>query len=988
MSLEPRSFVLGYLAAAVEMLESRVWFRMGNELNRLGGYIEFDQHARLISAVFPGKLDQSVILATFDGLIRQGAVEIEYRSNKSTYYGQELVVGSRCILEASQAKPAVTKAVETWLQELFSNAKFAALYSLAVKDTYPDNLLQTVAPEEFARLRSSGLIGRWCVEEPSGIARRKVLAFRSGTPLAKIVGQAVTGEAAVKAAGEMKEKVSQLPTNQKRLLSVISRFGHLTVGKGIGQQYSSQPGSNQQALAALFSDIEVTKDSILAIAGWDTGLTHQEIDEAYEQLLQKGYLVKVRHIVYGGIYRDDVVPILKEPDTGTSTVDVKPYVDYWLKEDITQIQLLDEVLSRQKPNRLSVKESEVVSFSRLTENTPPKEVPGIYICTSEGVTINPSVRGRLREEIDKVKLEMAKSLYSRLPSLKKRYEEDPLYAVQEEPSKQRVRIYAPKASYLIMTEAWLNSKQIEEVRALSSQVDHTLLFIVHQKQIWVKEVLKPQPPIPNLGIAYVSQQNILLDSTDKSVFEDIINDIRLDRKASLDQKTLLPPEKTVTVENAAPEVTPTQMSTTSLETPSATPATIATPDPISVAAPVAASKPVSRPPSISSTSSAGKMILGQLVEIEDLQYVVADSGLDRGQKRDSLKPVGDFLLPIEVMATHTAIFGANQGGKTTTTKRLIAELSRLKIPVLIIDWHSEYTDLTRRLGGSILVPPTALVKPQDDEIPLTWNILDPRFYAMQLNEEVLEDYIGLVVNMLSMKQIMNLTEPMKSAMTNALRNAYSLTDISNGKFPTFDDIRKALEGLPLQTGTLDALIRRLNIMTAGTLGSIFCDQTSFNPSVLFNKNVCIKMNHLTEDFDYAVGLLTFFILRQAASYFKTLGEAPHDHPLRHVVVIDEAPAVLRSYSDVQKLLGRMLEELRKFGEGVIIVARNTDIPKIVLRETNQKIVHKLQLPQDIDGAAEMLGIKPQKDIIADLPPGVCFLKSAGDKPKLVRISKP
>ncbi len=984
MYLEPRGLVLGYLASAVEILESRVWFKTGNELNRLGGYIEFDQHARLISAALPGQIDYSTIMAIFDSLIKQGAIEIEYRSNKATYYGQELILGSRYIMEANQAKPAVAKAIEKWLQESFSNTRFAALYSLAVKDTYPDNLLQTIAPEEFSRLRSSGLIGRWYVEEPSGTARRKILNFKSGTPLARIVNLAVTGDAAVKAACEMKEKVSQLPTDQKRLLSVIGRFGHLTVDKGIGQRYSNQPGSNQQTLAAHYAAIEITKDSILAIAAWDTGLTHQAINEAYEQLLQKGYLVKMRHNVYGGIYRDDVVPVLKEPDTGPSNMEVKPYIDYWLKEDITQIQLLDELLSRQKPNRLSVKESEVASFSRLTENTPPKEVPGIYIYTSEGVTINPNVRSKLREEIDKVKHEIAKTFYSKLPSLKKRYAQDPLYAVQEEPSKHHLRIYAPNdASYLIMTEAWLNSKQLEEVKTLSSQVDHTLLFIVHQKQIWVKEILKSQPAIPNLGIAYVSQQNLLFDSTGENAFEDIITDILADHRVSVDHRIPLPAERTVTTENIKPEAAPAPLPPQP-EPPSTPSPALAS----SSSSTTTASKSASHLPSISATSSAGKMVLGQLVELEDLQYVVADSSLNRDQKRDSLQPIGDFHLPIEVMATHTAIFGANQGGKTTTTKRLIAELSRLKIPVLIIDWHSEYTDLTRRLGGSILVPPTALVKPQDDELPLTWNILDPRFYAAQLNDEVLEDYIGLVVNMLSMKQIMNLTEPMKSAMTNALRNAYSRTDISKGEFPTFDDIRAALEGLPLQTGTLDALIRRLNIMTAGTLGSIFCAQTSFNPSVLFNKNACIKMNHLTEDFDYAVGLLTFFILRQAASYFKTLGEAPHDRPLRHVVVIDEAPAVLRSYSDVQKLLGRMLEELRKFGEGVIIVARNTDIPKIVLRETNQKIVHKLQLPQDIDGAAEMLGIKPQKDIISDLPPGVCFLKSAGDKPKLIRISKP
>ena len=964
MSLETHDFMLGYLAAAIDIFESRVWYHLGNELNRLNGYIGLYQHANLISAILPIKIDPSTIISIFENLIKQGAINIEYRSVKMTYYGKELVVDSRYMEEAKQAKPIVLKTIDKWLQRTFSNTNFAATYYLAVMEIFPDNLLQTISPDEFNYISSSGLVGRWYIDETLGKPNRKNLMFKSDTPLRQLIDFALAKESVIKTSNEIKEKaLEQLPPDQRQLLSVINRFQYLTVGKSIDQGYLHQSSSAQQTWNEYYSNIEITKNSILAIAAWDIGLAYSEIDNAFEKLLQKGYLIKVKHNVYSGIYREDVLPIIRTPDIGTPNVEVKTYLDNWLQEDITQIQFLEEILSLQKPNRLSVKESEIISFSRLTENLPLKEIPGVYIQTAEGVTINPSIRDELRDEIEKIKSDIVNNYYSRLSSLKKRYKEDPLYAIQEEPNKHHLRIYTPKASYLIMVEAWLNSKQAEEAKILASQVDHALLLIIHQKQIWIKEILKNLSVMPNLEIAFVSKQNILFNSTTKSAFEDIIQDILIDYRISIVDKISLTSDKLVAI-GTKPEAV------------SKPP----TPKPIAI--------PISNLPDTFSNMSSGKMLLGQVVSIENLNRIVCDTNLNRNQKREKLEAVGDFLLPIDVMATHTAIFGANQGGKTTTTKRIITELSKLNIPVLIIDWHSEYADLIKRLGGVILVPPTALVKPQEDEVALTWNILDPRFYALQINEAVLEDYIGLVVNMLSLKQIMDLSEPMKSAMTNALRNAYGQIDISKDEFPTFDDVRRSIEGLPIQTGTLDALIRRLNNMTTGTLGSIFCEQTSFNPSVLFNRNVCIKMNHLTEDFDYAVGLLTFFILRQAASYFKTLGEAFHDKPLRHVMVIDEAPAVLRSYGDIQKLLGRMLEELRKFGEGVIVVARNTDIPKIVLRETNQKIVHKLQLPQDIDSAAEMLGLKLQKNIITDLPPGVCFFKSAGDKSELVRIFRP
>ena len=141
------------------------------------------------------------------------------------------------------------------------------------------------------------------------------------------------------------------------------------------------------------------------------------------------------------------------------------------------------------------------------------------------------------------------------------------------------------------------------------------------------------------------------------------------------------------------------------------------------------------------------------------------------------------------------------------------------------------------------------------------------------------------------------------------------------------------------------------------------------------------MNHLTEDFDYAVSLLTFFILRQLMSHFKKQGESK----LRYAIIIDEAPSVLSLHPLIENRISRMLQELRKFGIGLIIVARNTDISKTVLSETNQKFVHRLQHPEDINNISKMIGLKNNKFLVKDLPPGVSFVKSSGKELKLLKI---
>ena len=390
--------------------------------------------------------------------------------------------------------------------------------------------------------------------------------------------------------------------------------------------------------------------------------------------------------------------------------------------------------------------------------------------------------------------------------------------------------------------------------------------------------------------------------------------------------------------------------------------------------------------------------IGNIISGEELKNLISCTNLTRNEQREKLSEADLFTIPVDELATHTAIFGTTQGGKTTTTKKLILELNRCHIPVMVIDWHNEYASLIKKLNGIVLVPPTSLVKPNSNlnEQALTWNILDPRFYSDKINSDILEDHIELIVNLLSLKQILNLTDPMKNVFINLLKNVYNFESfkgkmamkmhLSFGNFPTFHDVNDCLNNLnysskELSINSLNALKNRINKITTGTLKSIFCTKTSFNPQLIFKQNVAIQMNHLTEDFDYAVSLLTFFILRQLMSHFKKQGESK----LRYVIVIDEAPSVLSLHPLIENRISRMLQELRKFGIGLIIVARNTDISKTVLRETNQKFVHRLQHPEDVNNISKMIGLKNNKFLVKDLPPGVCFVKSSGKELKLLKI---
>ena len=377
-----------------------------------------------------------------------------------------------------------------------------------------------------------------------------------------------------------------------------------------------------------------------------------------------------------------------------------------------------------------------------------------------------------------------------------------------------------------------------------------------------------------------------------------------------------------------------------------------------------------------------QLILGDKVSSAEMHTLLQQSNLTEDERRNQLIPGEPLIYPLSVAATHTAIFGVNGSGKSVTTKRLAKGLIKYGVPITIIDWHDEYTELIKQLGGIVAVPPTAKIKPSSDEIPFTWNILDPRFYSSEITGEIIDDYIGIVVDLLGHKELMALTEPMKGGFTEALKLVYK-----NNLSPTFKDVIDILGDITIPPATADALRRRLKRFSSGSLGTIFCSTTSFDPDKMFNKPLDLRVNHLTEEFTSAVGLLTFFLLHQAVAHFKRLGGVVNGQsPVRHVIIVDEAPMVIDTSPRLRKEIVSMLQQMRKFGEGLILVCRKPAIGDDILSETKQMITHTLIVPKDVSYISSTLGLSAQdREMLHSLPRGVAFARIANNPTTLIKV---
>lgn len=520
MNITTEDFILGYLASSPEIFESAsIWASIGE----LHSFIEMDQHEKLIASVLGVAFE--VVESTIKRLLGEGTLGTQYRSSKKYYYGQELVLKSNERVTAEK-KTSVVAMISEWVRKLFDNSSFVATYYLAVHDSLPDELLAVLIPVETEQLFSSGIVGK-IIPDPDLPRQRKLLMFKQGTATRQIVDGTLASETSyMSEVGKIrKDALAQLPETQRQLLSVISTIGSVTIAKSMDTKYYPVTKRAQETWNDIYSEVEITKPAVLAIARWDTDVDLSELEKAFQKLEQKKYLVQIKKYVYSGVSKIDLVPVIPSPRLeACEKTDIAEFVEELKKQDITLIFFLDEVLARQRSDRLSVKRKYLQKFESLTESPPPREIPPLFLQTDEEITINPRLRKELSLELEKQRQVEAMEFFTQVAALKNFSVGRPLHSAHVDHQLRRIRLFTPKAAYLFVIEPWLTSKNVEEILSLSSQADETVVFVLRQKEPWVKELFRyADIDSQKITLAYVNGEKIHLRSKSDEILSGIIS---------------------------------------------------------------------------------------------------------------------------------------------------------------------------------------------------------------------------------------------------------------------------------------------------------------------------------------------------------------------------------------------------------------------------------------------------------------------------------
>jgi hypothetical protein len=316
------------------------------------------------------------------------------------------------------------------------------------------------------------------------------------------------------------------------------------------------------------------------------------------------------------------------------------------------------------------------------------------------------------------------------------------------------------------------------------------------------------------------------------------------------------------------------------------------------------------------------------------------------------KKIAPLALYLRDLQRHTSIFGATGGGKSTTAITLALRLFSTGISTLILDWHGEHSRIITEAGGKVFCPGST-------EHGITINPLtgcSGRDIGFQ---------VEFVTDIFS--QIFQFTAPQSYMFREAIKACYR-----SKVTPTLSDLINELGLLPIRSSwdheTRMALMRRLKLFTEGTCGMAVNGTDSFYREELFRGLVSIDLSHLKDVNSRSI--FSNLLLKAVYDYVIARKEQPS---LSHALLIEEAQNILPPRRpEMPRSIGeRILGELRKFGEGVIIVSQfPSSISQDVLKNTTVRIIHAIRSGEDLKvlGGSTSLS-EEQCRAITSLSPG-------------------
>ena len=373
-----------------------------------------------------------------------------------------------------------------------------------------------------------------------------------------------------------------------------------------------------------------------------------------------------------------------------------------------------------------------------------------------------------------------------------------------------------------------------------------------------------------------------------------------------------------------------------------------------------------------------------------------------GQKEDAL-----VSLNIDSLTSHCFVTGSTGSGKSNTVYKLIEEVSKepFNIPFLVIEpAKGEYRNEFRKITGINLFS----TNPQIDQM-------------LKLNPFSFCDGIHILEHLDRLVEIFNGCWEMYAAMPAILKEAIEEAYVNKGwdllnsifiaegepVFPTFIDVLqelpKIINGSEYSADTkgdyIGALVTRVNSMTNGIYGQIFCDEFEVDNKTLFDESSIVDLSRVgsSETKSLIMGVLVLKLTEH-----RMANANRGNSVLKHLTILEEAHNILKNSKNIQSTAGNnvvaksvemivnSIAEMRTYGEGFVIVDQSpTSVDIAAIKNTNTKIIMRLPEEEDCKIAGHSVSLsEEQVDELAKLETGVAVvMQNNWSEPVLSKINE-